>query len=128
MKCSLTPARIKTFFRTAVNCWMVHKWGSCRGKKRYVTYDLAENARRNYNSRVALQFGAFQAFWCKHHHAWHLGHVGSGLKPKRETLRANWGKKQVRTVCDNQPKGGTYQGIFVVRGFIYKQELLTHVI
>ena len=113
MKCSLTWARIKTFLRTAVNCWMVYKWGSCRGKKRYVTYDLAENVRRNYNSRVALQFGAFQAFWCKHHDAWHLGQVLS----RNEKLFAQIGARNKYERVTTERRGSHVAGKDQVQDF-----------
>jgi hypothetical protein len=59
------------------------KRGSCKGKKKFATYDLVEAARKQYDDRVAMQFGKFQSFWCNHHKAWHLGHHASSLTPRR---------------------------------------------
>jgi hypothetical protein len=52
------------------------KAGGCSGKKRFNRYDIPWQISQDYNERVALQFGSFGPYWCRHHDAWHVGHKG----------------------------------------------------
>lgn len=55
----------------------------CDGKVRITDYRQAVEITAAYNARVVLQFGEFGPYWCRRHHAWHVGHRG-----KRDALRA----------------------------------------
>ena len=43
-----------------------HKEGGCTGKKRFQYYDIPFMICKEYNERVALQFGDFAPYWCSH--------------------------------------------------------------
>ena len=58
---------------------------TCFTKKRFDDYQDAAEISNQYNQRVALQFGIFESYWCRTHHAWHNGHRGARQAIRRLT-------------------------------------------
>ena len=71
---------------------------NCDYKNKYYTWIDACEAIEEWNDRVVLSVRPMNAYWCKPHRAYHIGHQKTAEEMKEFYEIMNWHKGRVDTL------------------------------
>ena len=72
------------------NGYIFRREGRAKKKLRFKVFDEADKKADAYNQRVL--FADMQAYWCRRHSCWHIGHFQKSLSNARRFYASKFGK------------------------------------